>query len=268
MRQKVIREKCVFWSGHHRDRTTEVGGREHLWRVEGSGSVLWMVSHRGFLIIGVEGAKKCFDSRILKNHSKRRSWHYNTLCRTWWGTASRRWRCLQTKEKTQNSLGTCWFYMCHTHTREGWHQGFGPVWCFGQVDFVGKGAVQFLAMFSLRNWQKIQPEIRGKWNETGILAQENVLEMQVWNSSVWWQQKHSWEGGNSLRIKAITRDGEVESNLHRKSQRRRGHERRDTRRSGEQSNRTRQQVREAREMTRSRDRSRDKGMLNQSKGRK
>lgn len=112
MRWKVIREKRVFWSGVHRDRATEGGGRDHLWRLEGSGSVLWMVSHSGLLITRVEGAKRCFDSRILKNHSKRRSWSYNTLCRTWWGPASRRWRCLCAKEKTQNSLGTYWFYMC------------------------------------------------------------------------------------------------------------------------------------------------------------
>lgn len=111
---------------------------------------------------------------------------------------------------------------------------------FWEVDFVGKGAVQFLAMLSLRNWHKTQPEICGKWNKTGILAWENVLEMQVCNSSVWQQQTYSWEGGNSLRIKAITRDGEIESNLHRRSQRRRGRELMDTRRSGEQSNRTRQ----------------------------
>lgn len=117
---------------------------------------------------------------------------------------------------------------------------FWAVWCFGQVDFVGKGAVQFLPMLSLRNWQNIQPEICGKWNETGVLAQENVLEMQVCNSSVWWQQKYSWEGGNYLRIKAITRDGKVESNLHRRSQRRRGRELMDTGKSGEQSNRSRQ----------------------------
>ena len=49
---------------------------------------------------------------------------------------------------------------------------------------MGKGAVQFLPMLSLRNWQNIQPEICGKWNETGVLARENVLEMQVCNSCV------------------------------------------------------------------------------------
>ena len=37
---EISEKKYVFWSGHHRGRTTEVGGREHLWRVEGSGCVV------------------------------------------------------------------------------------------------------------------------------------------------------------------------------------------------------------------------------------
>lgn len=54
---------------------------------------------------------------------------------------------------------------------------------FWEVDFVGKGAVQFLAMLEFEELAETQPEICGKWNKTGILAWENVLEM-VCNSSV------------------------------------------------------------------------------------
>ena len=78
-------------------------------------------------------------------------------------------------------LYVCMCVCLYTHT---YMCVFWACVMFWEVDFVGKGAVQFLAMLSLRNWQKTQPEICGKWNKTGILAWENVLEMQVCNSSV------------------------------------------------------------------------------------
>ena len=145
MRQKVIREKYDFWSGHHRDRTAEVGGREHLWRVEGSGSVLWMVSHRGFLIIGVEGAKKCFDSRILKNHSKR-SWRYNTFMQDMTGACMKEVAVLVDKREDSKLFGNllilyvcvCLYTHTHTHTEGKDEPRFGACVMLWASWFCGK----------------------------------------------------------------------------------------------------------------------------------
>ena len=77
------------------------------WAIEVFWSLVWRVQ-RSVLIGYWKITAREVDVTIL-------------LCRTRWGPAWRRWRCLWTKEKTQNSLGTYWFYVCvclytHTHT--------------------------------------------------------------------------------------------------------------------------------------------------------